>query len=75
VPDLARRLAAVRPPTLVVVGEEDVSDFQQIATQLAREIPGAQLAVIPNAAHLPSLERPAAFNELVLRFLARDRFR
>jgi 3-oxoadipate enol-lactonase len=75
VPDLARRLAAVRPPTLVVVGEEDVSDFQQIATQLAREIPSAQLAVIPNAAHLPSLERPAAFNELVLRFLARDRFR
>src|SRR4029450_12942843 len=61
VSDLARRLSAVRPPTLVVVGEEDVSDFQQIATQLAREIPTAQLAVIPDAAHLPSLVRPAAF--------------
>jgi 3-oxoadipate enol-lactonase len=54
----------------VVVGEEDVADFHEIATQLAREIPNAQHAVIPNAAHLPSLERPAAFNELVLRFLA-----
>jgi 3-oxoadipate enol-lactonase len=72
VPDLARRLSAVRPPTLVVVGAEDVPDFQQIATQLARGIPSAQLAVVPNAAHLPSLERPAAFNELALRFLARD---
>jgi 3-oxoadipate enol-lactonase len=74
VSDLERRLAEVRAPTLVVVGEEDVADFQQIAAQLAREIPSAQLAVIPNAAHLPSLERPAAFNELVLRFLAQDRF-
>ena len=73
VSDLARRLATVRPPTLVAVGDEDVSDFRQIATQLAREIPSAQLAVIPDAAHLPSLERPAALNELVLRLLAGDR--
>jgi 3-oxoadipate enol-lactonase len=72
VSDLAQRLAEVRAPTLVLVGEEDVSDFHQIAAQLTREIPSAQHAVIPNAAHLPSLERPAAFNELVLRFLARD---
>jgi 3-oxoadipate enol-lactonase len=70
VSDLARRLSEVRAPTLVVVGEEDVADFHEIAAQLAREIPNAQHAVIPNAAHLPSLERPAAFNELVLRFLA-----
>jgi pimeloyl-ACP methyl ester carboxylesterase len=74
VPDLARRVSAVRAPTLVLVGGQDVSDFQQIAAQLSREIPSAQHAVIPNAAHLPSLERPAAFNELVLPFLARDRF-
>ena len=73
VPDLARRLSAVQAPTLVVVGEQDVADYQQIAGQLAREIPGARHAVIPNATHLPSLERPAAFNELVLPFLARDR--
>jgi 3-oxoadipate enol-lactonase len=72
VSDLERHLAEVRGPTLVVVGEQDVSDFHQIAAQLTREIRSAQHAVIPNAAHLPSLERPAAFNELVLRFLARD---
>jgi len=73
VSDLARRLDAVRAPTLVVVGEQDVSDFHQIAAQLSREVRGARHAVIPNAAHLPSLERPAAFNELALGFLARDR--
>jgi pimeloyl-ACP methyl ester carboxylesterase len=71
VSDLARRLDAVRAPTLVLVGEQDVSDYQQIAGQLSREIRGARQAVIPNAAHLPNLERPAAFNELVFRFLAR----
>ena len=47
--NLARRLSAVRAPTLVLVGEQDVSDFQQIAAQLAWEIPSAQHAVIPNA--------------------------
>ena len=73
VSDLERRLSEVQAPTLVVVGEEDVADFHQIAAQLSREVPSAQHAVIPNAAHLPSLERPAAFNELVLPFLARDR--
>jgi 3-oxoadipate enol-lactonase len=71
VSDLAGRLSAVRAPTLVVVGEEDVADFHQIAAQLAREVPSAQHVVIPNVAHLPSLERPAAFNELALGFLAR----
>jgi 3-oxoadipate enol-lactonase len=74
VSNVARRLSAVRAPTLVLVGEEDVSDLHQIAARLAREIRGAQHSVIPNAAHLPSLERPAAFNERVLRFLARDTF-
>jgi 3-oxoadipate enol-lactonase len=71
VSDLARRLDAVRAPTLVLVGEQDVADFHQIAVQLSREVPSAQHAVIPSAAHLPSLEHPAAFNQLVLRFLAR----
>jgi pimeloyl-ACP methyl ester carboxylesterase len=72
VSDLARRLHEVRAPTLVLVGADDAADFHQIAAQLARQIRGARHAAIANAAHLPSLERPAAFNELVLRFLARD---
>jgi 3-oxoadipate enol-lactonase len=75
VSNFAERLHEVRASTLVVVGGEDASDFHHIAAQLARQIRGARHTVIPNAAHLPSLERPAAFNELVLRFLARNAFR
>lgn len=42
-----------------------------IAERLAREIPGARGAVIDGAAHLPSLERPEAFDSVTLEFLAR----
>jgi 3-oxoadipate enol-lactonase len=64
-------LSAVRAPTLVAVGEQDKPDFHAIAGRLAREIPDAELAVIPGAGHLPSLEQPDATQELVSRFLAR----
>jgi 3-oxoadipate enol-lactonase len=69
VPDLAGRLSEIDTPTLIVVGEEDVPDMQAIGDRLAAEIPGARRATIRDAAHVPSLERPAEFDELVLPFL------
>ena len=69
VTDLAERLGEIEAPTLVVVGAEDVPDIHLIADRLAREIPRARRATIPRAAHVPSLERPAEFDELVLGFL------
>jgi 3-oxoadipate enol-lactonase len=70
VPDIAERLDEVRVPTLVLVGDEDVDDVHRLARRFASEIPGARLETIPGAAHVPSLEQPAAFDELVLPFLA-----
>jgi len=64
-------LAAVRMPALVGVGELDKPDFRAIAERLARELPNAELAVIPGAGHLPSMEQPEATGELVNRFLKR----
>jgi 3-oxoadipate enol-lactonase len=69
VPDVAERLAEIRAPTLVLVGAEDVADIHRISDLLAREIPDARRAAILNAAHVPSLERPREFEELVLGFL------
>jgi 3-oxoadipate enol-lactonase len=63
-------LGAVRMPTLVAVGEHDKSDFHAIAERLARELPDAELAVIPGAGHLPSLQRPEETAALVRRFLS-----
>jgi pimeloyl-ACP methyl ester carboxylesterase len=69
VPDLVERLGELNVPTLVVVGDEDRPDMQAIAERLAREIPGARMATIAGTAHVPSMERPREFDELVLPFL------
>ena len=62
-------LSAVRARTLVAVGEHDKADFHRIAERLVRELPAAEHALIPDAGHLPSLERPEATAVLVRRFL------
>ena len=54
---------------LVLIGEEDLPDMHAISDRLAREIPGARQATIAATAHVPSMERPAEFDELVLGFL------
>jgi 3-oxoadipate enol-lactonase len=69
VEDLPQRLGEIRVPTLVLVGEEDQPDMHRIAERLEGEIPGARRATIPGTAHVPSLERPREFDELVLPFL------
>lgn len=66
---LAERLGEVAVPTLILVGEEDIPDMHQIADRLERELPNAQRASIADTAHVPSLERPREFDQLVLPFL------
>ncbi len=63
------RLGEIEAPTLVLVGTEDLEDMKSIAEKLAAEIPDARLATIEGAGHLPSLERPAELNRLLLEFL------
>jgi pimeloyl-ACP methyl ester carboxylesterase len=38
---------------------------------MAKAIPGAKLAIIPNAGHLPPLEQPEAFNRHLAALLDR----
>jgi pimeloyl-ACP methyl ester carboxylesterase len=64
------RLAEIDVPTLVVVGEHDLEDFQTIATKLGDGIPGATKVTLQNAGHMANMDAPDAFNELVLEFLA-----
>jgi 3-oxoadipate enol-lactonase len=63
-------LASVAVPTLVVVGERDLPDFQDIARRLARDVPRATLTVIAQAGHLPNLEAPDEFNDVLLAHLS-----
>jgi pimeloyl-ACP methyl ester carboxylesterase len=64
------RLHEVRAPALVVVGERDLPDFRIIADILAENLPRARKLVVPDAGHLPSLERPEEVNPALLSFLA-----
>lgn len=65
----AERLGDITVPTLIVYGDRDIADVRQAGPHLAAAIPGASLAVIPDAAHLPQMERPELFNQVVLGFL------
>jgi pimeloyl-ACP methyl ester carboxylesterase len=73
VPPREERLGEVAVPTLVVVGELDQPDVLACCRELPKRIPGATLAVLPNAAHLPPLEQPVAFTSLLEAWLRRHR--
>ncbi len=51
-PPVAARLQQITAPTLVIVGERDIAEYQAFARRMAEEIPGAQLDVIPNVGHM-----------------------
>lgn len=68
--DVGARLAEIAVPALVLCGEDDVEDMRGLARRISDAIPGARHAEIAAAAHLPSLEQPAAFDALVLELLA-----
>ncbi len=64
-------LENINVPTLVVVGREDVYTPLNVAQELSDRIPGAKLSVIESAGHMPNLEQPQAFNELLRTWLQR----
>ncbi len=70
-PPAATRLDQVRVPTLIISGALDRPAMLHAAELMGRTIVGAHTAVIAGTAHLPSMEQPALFNQLVLEFLAR----
>ena len=68
-PPAASRLAEIRAPVMVLVGDHDNVVVRDIADLVTREVPGARREVIPDAGHHPNMEHPALFDELVLGFL------
>jgi 3-oxoadipate enol-lactonase len=71
--DSRERLAAIRVPTLVVVGDEDIITPPTESQALARGIPNSWLNIIPKAGHFPMLEQPTAFNQTLGAFLKEQR--
>jgi 3-oxoadipate enol-lactonase len=67
-PDSVPLLKQIACPTQIIVGELDQATPPSDARLMAEQIPGAQLAIIPNAAHLSNLEQPEEFNQIIVSF-------
>ncbi len=64
-------LPAVRAPTLVVAAERDTFTPVRYAEQMARQIPDAELLMVPGGSHTAPIEQPTLINQRVLDFLER----
>jgi 3-oxoadipate enol-lactonase len=70
-PAAAGRLSEIGVPTLVVVGDYDVTDARVIYELLLEGIAGAEGVRFPDAAHLPSVEHPERFTATLRDWLAK----
>lgn len=68
-PDSTPTLEAIRVPTLIIHGADDQIIPLSEAEAMHVSIKDSQLEIIANAGHLPNLEQPELFNEMVKQFL------
>jgi pimeloyl-ACP methyl ester carboxylesterase len=66
------RLSEMQAPTLILVGDKDRSTKPAESIMLWKKIAGAELCVLPNAAHGAHMEKPALFSSIVADFLLRS---
>ncbi|TYL55422.1 alpha/beta fold hydrolase [Nocardioides sp. BGMRC 2183] len=64
-PPVLERLGEIGAPTLVVTGAHDLEACRDAAQRLLTGVAGARGEQWPDAAHLPSLELPERFRELL----------
>jgi len=70
--DTPDELAAMRTPTLLIHGRDDKVIPVSSSRQLAEQIPGARLEVIPECGHWVQIEKTDEFISLVSEFLGED---
>jgi pimeloyl-ACP methyl ester carboxylesterase len=69
--DAGRELAKATAPALLLWGDEDVIVPRAQADALARELPAAELRVVPGSGHTPHWHDPHGFAHTLTRFAAR----
>jgi 3-oxoadipate enol-lactonase len=68
--DLRELVEAIRCPTLVIGGSQDISTPPEETVWLHEHIDGSRLLVLEGAPHFANLEQPEAWSVTVTRFLA-----
>ena len=69
--NLTDKIAAIKVPTLIIVGEEDPGTPVAASQVIHEKIKGSELVILKSAAHLSNIEQAAAFNKTVLNFLGK----
>ncbi|MGX2030388.1 MULTISPECIES: alpha/beta fold hydrolase [Methylocaldum] len=69
---VADHLDAIHCPALVITSDQDYTPIAVKETYVAR-MPQAELAIIRDARHMLPLERPDAFNQVLMEFLLKHR--
>jgi pimeloyl-ACP methyl ester carboxylesterase len=64
------RLAEINVPTLLIVGADDDIILHKSADKLEQDIPCARRVAISETHHMPNMEKPEEFNQIVLDFLS-----
>ena len=70
--DFYSTTASLRLPTLGIAGDRDGSTPPDLVRETVELIPDAEFALIRGAGHLPHLEQPARYGEILTRFLHRN---
>ena len=63
------RIGDIRVPTMVIAGALDQSTPPDRMQLYQERISGAQMAIVPDAGHLPNVENPEGFNRALAGFL------
>ena len=69
-PDSRPLLSQIGCPTLVLVGEGDLSTPPELAQEISGGIIGSKLVVVPDCGHLSTLEKPDAVNAALVEWLS-----
>lgn len=68
-PDARPLLAAIRCPTLVLVGDADELTPPELSREIAHGIVGSRLLVVPACGHLSTMEQPDAVNRALIEWM------
>lgn len=72
-PPAIEQLKQIRIPVLILTGEKDIWDFQEIADILHKDITQSLKKEIAGAGHMCNMEKPGEFNHLVSEFLTQGK--
>jgi 3-oxoadipate enol-lactonase len=67
--DYADLLPRIKVPTLIVVGDLDIVTPLDSAEILNKDIPKSTLKIMRGTGHLPNIEKPQEFNNILQAFL------